>query len=420
MTATAARPRTPGAFSSPAFVRLWSGSVASNVGTQMNNVAKAWLLWQLTHSALALGIEGLCFSAPMTVLPLVSGALADRVDRLALVRVTLVFEAAQALALAVLAAQGALQPWMFYLAAAADATRLAVSLPAQSALVPNLVPAELLQPALAISSATWSSSALIGPAVGGALLAAGGAASVFIVNAVTTLVAVLALVGLGKLPPPAPEEHDTVGRQLTAGVTYLRQHRRVLHLQWVLLVSMAGVLGVETLLPIFAADSWHSGSLGYGLLRTAPGVAAVVAGLAMSRTHRPTLNGRVIPVSIVGAATALAGFAATPPLAAALVLLGTASLCFTVTQIVAGVEIQRAVPDRLRGRVNALGAVGQNGLAGISAVATSAVAGQTGAGWALAGLSAVVVAATLPPLLLSDARQGWRRLRFARSAARAR
>jgi hypothetical protein len=102
------------------------------------------------------------------------------------------------------------------------------------------------------------------------------------------------------------------------------------------------------------------------------------------------------------------------------VLLGTASLCFTVTQIVAGAEIQRAVPDRLRGRVNALGAVGQNGLAGISAVATSAVAGQTGAGWALAGLSAVGVAATLPPLLLSDTRQGWRRLRFARSAARAR
>ena len=399
MTTLATRPRTPGAFSSPAFIRLWSGSVASNVGTQMNNVAKAWVLYQLTHSALALGIEGLCFSAPMTVLPLVSGALADRMDRLALVRGTLVVEAIQALGLAVLAATGGLQPWMLYTAAAIDATRLAVSLPAQSALLPSLVPAEVLQPALAISSATWSSSALVGPAVGGALLAATGAATVFGVNAAMTVVAVLALVGLGSLPALPRTEHVSVREELTAGASYLRRHRRVLHLQWLLLVTMAGVLGVETLLPIFAAGTWHNGSVGYGLLRTAPGVAAVAAGLTLSRTRRYTSHGPALPWFVGLAAVTMVGFAATPPFVAALVLLGAASLFFTATQILAGVEIAQTVPDHLRGRVNALGAVGQNGLAGISAVGTAALAGQVGAGWALAGLAAVVATAGVPPMV---------------------
>jgi hypothetical protein len=107
-----------------------------------------------------------------------------------------------------------------------------------------------------------------------------------------------------------------------------------------------------------------------------------------------------MPVCLLGAALALAGFASTPPMAAALVLLAAASWCFTVTQILAGVEIQRTVPDHLRGRVSALGAVGQNGLAGVSAVATSAAAGWIGPGPALSGLAVVVVVAGVPPLLL--------------------
>ena len=167
--ATAHRPRL-GALASAPFARLLSGRVVSQVGTQMSNTAGAWVLYRLTHSALALGLQGLCFSAPIAVLPLLTGILADRFDRLTLVRATLAAEAAQAFALAAIIGAGDLRPWMLYLAAAADACRLAVNIPAQSALLPNVVPADLLLSAMALSTSTWSSAALVGPAVSGALL----------------------------------------------------------------------------------------------------------------------------------------------------------------------------------------------------------------------------------------------------------
>ncbi len=392
------------AFAHPAFVRLWLGSVATNVGTQMNNVAKAWVLYQLTHSAVALGVEGLCFSTPMAVLPLVAGPLADRLDRVALVRATLVAEAAQAFVLAALAQSGDLQPWMLYVAATLDATRLAIAIPAQSAIVPNVVPAEALQGALAISSATWSSSALVGPMLGGLLLVAGGAPSVFAVNGVTTVVAVIALAGV--VAPMVPYHKVESGwAQLAGGVRYLRRDHRGLQLQWALLVAMTGVLGVETLLPVFATRTWHAGSVGYGLLRTAPGLAAVLGGVALLRFR--VRGRRLLPAAMACAAAGLAGFAAAPPLAAALAVLTLASLFFTVAQIVAASELQLRVPDEVRGRVAALSAVGQNGLAGIGAVVVAAAAGGVGASCALAVLAVAVLAGTVP-LVWASAETGAR------------
>jgi MFS family permease len=114
--------------------------------------------------ALALGAQGLCFSLPIAILPLFTGVLADRFDRLSLVKATLAAEAAQAFGLAAVTATGNLHPWMLYLAAVADASRLAVNIPAQSALVPGVVPPRLLLSALALSGSTWRSSALVGPA----------------------------------------------------------------------------------------------------------------------------------------------------------------------------------------------------------------------------------------------------------------
>jgi hypothetical protein len=155
----------------------------------MSNTAGAWVLYRLTHSALALGLQGLCFSAPIAVLPLLTGILADRFSRLTLVKATLAAEAAQSFALAAIAGAGDLRPWMLYLAAAADACRLAVNIPAQSALVPNIVPAEMLLSAMALSTSTWSSAALVGPALAGALLTVTGPGLIFAINGACTLVA---------------------------------------------------------------------------------------------------------------------------------------------------------------------------------------------------------------------------------------
>ena len=382
-----------GALAHPPFARLLSGQLVSSAGTQMSNTAGAWVLYRLTHSALALGLQGLCFSAPIAVLPLLTGVLADRFSRRTLVKLTLAAEAGQAFALAAITMAGDLRPWMLYLAAVADAGRLAVNIPAQSALVPNVVPAGLLPSAMALSASVWSSAALAGPAVAGALLTVAGPGLVFAINGGCTLAALGAVASLPGTEPTRRPVNGTDPAGLAGGIAYLRSHRPIAWLEGILLIAMTGALGVETLLPVFSAGTWHTGAAGYGLLRMAPGIAAVLAGLGLSMfpvARRATLY---LAIGFAGAGAGMAAFAAGPPFALALVLLAGASLCLVITQVIAGTMIQQSIPDALRGRISALGSAGQNGLAGLAAAGTAGLAAAVGPGRAVTGLAAATAGA---------------------------
>jgi MFS family permease len=398
-----------GALAHPPFARLLSGQLVSSAGTQMSITAGAWVLYRLTHSSLALGLQGLCFSAPIAVLPLLTGVLADRFSRLTLVKATLAAEAGQAFALAAVTTAGDLRPWMLYLAAAADACRLAVNIPAQSALVPNVVPAALLPSAMALSASTWSSAALAGPALAGALLTVTGPGPIFAINGACTLAALAAVTSLPGTDPGRRPVHGTGLAQLTGGIAHLRSHRPILWLEGILLVAMTGALGVETLLPVFSAGTWHTGPAGYGLLRMAPGIAAVLAGLGLSMFPAVRRGTLYILIAFAGAGAGMAAFAAGPPFVLALFLLAGASLCLVVTQVIAGTMVQQAIPDALRGRISALGSAGQNGLGGLAAAATAGLAAALGPGRAVTGLAVTTVGAGIL-LTLLIARAGGRPL----------
>src|SRR6202044_2088286 len=139
-----------------------------------------------------------------------------------------------------------------------------------------------------------------------------------------------------------------------------------------------GALGVETLLPVFAAATWHTGPAGYGLLRMAPGIAAVLAGLGLSMFPAAGRGAVTIGIAFAGASAGMAAFAAGPSFVLALFLLAGVSLCLAATQVIASTMVQQAIPDALRGRISALGSAGQNGLAGLAAAATSALAAAFG------------------------------------------
>jgi Transmembrane secretion effector len=212
-----------------------------------------------------------------------------------------------------------------------------------------------------------------GPALAGALLTVTGPGLIFALNGACTLVVLGAVASLRSTAQAQPVEGNGFA-QLTGGISYLRSHRPVLWLEGVLLIAMTGVLGVETLLPVFATGTWHAGPAGYGLLRTAPGIAAVLAGLSLSLFPGVGRGAVTIGIAFAGASAGMAAFAAGPPFALALFLLASASLCLAATQVIAGTMVQQAIPDALRGRISALGSAGQNGLAGLAAAATSAVA----------------------------------------------
>jgi MFS family permease len=384
--------RLPDALHYPLFLRLWAGSIVSSFGTQMNNVAKVWVLYQLTHSAASLGIDGLCFSVPIAVLPLAAGPVVDRCDRTRVVKAAMVVEIAEAAALTTLSATGGLSPWMIYLAAAVAAARLSFAIPAGSALVPTLIPDGALQSAQSLSATVWSASALVGPALGGLLLADVNAATVFAINGISTLVALVALrpVTSHSLRRVAASDGDYGG--MGSGLRYLRGHRDLVALLVLVLVTSTLLIGTETLLPVLDVQIWHGGTAGYGLLRTAPGVAAVAVGLALSTSRAIADPYRVVGLGIVIAAGGIVAFVQVPTLVIGLALLTLASAGLCLVQILVATRLQRDTPDRLRGAVGGITAISQNGLAGMAAAGMAVAAAGFGARTTL-----IVTAVALSP-----------------------
>jgi hypothetical protein len=215
----------------------------------MSNTAKIWVLYSVTHSALTLGIDGLCFSVPIVILPLVAGPVCDRVDRRTIVKASMAVESLEAAALAALAAAGVLHPWIIYLTAVIEAARLAFDIPARTALTTALVPSDALPSAQALSVVVWNSAALIGPALGGMLLAVSSAAAVFAFNSVTTTAVAIAFLPVGRARLPADGAGVRRGR-LGDGLRYAVAHRELVALQAILLTVSAAALGTETLLPV--------------------------------------------------------------------------------------------------------------------------------------------------------------------------
>ena len=370
----------------PLFVRLWVGGVVSSVGTQMSNVAKAWVLFQLTGSAVALGIEGLCFSVPMMVLPLLTGPLADRVDRAALLRWTMAAEAALAAALTVAAVTGTLTPLLLYITATLEATRLAIDIPARTALITSVVPAADLHSAQSLSSTVWSASALIGPAIGGVLLAVAGPAWVFALNGVSCLIALAVFRGM----PRGSGERQTPNR-LGDGIRFAVRHPVLVGLQAVLLTTGALVIGVETLLPVLDAELWHGGSVGFGLLRMAPGLAAVAVGVVLARSRAPRSPERTIAICVAAASVTLAAVPVTPWLSAAFVLLTAGSVAISAAQVHTLTRIQQVTTDDVRGAVGGFTAMTMSGFAGIAAAGMALAAGGVGPTPVVAGVAAITV-----------------------------
>jgi MFS family permease len=385
----------PTALRSPAFVRLWTGSIVSSVGTQMSNTAKLWLLYALTRSAVTLGVDGLCFSVPIVILPLVAGPVCDRVDRHTVVKVSMAAESLEAAALAAAAAAGVLRPWIIYLAAVTEAARLAFDIPARTALTTALVPRDAVLSAQSLSAVVWNSAALAGPALGGLLLATTGATAVFAVNSISTLI-----VGLGLLPPrpagpPPPADRAGQPARLGDGLRYALAHRELLALQGVLLATSTIALGTETLLPVLDRAVWHGGPIGYGMLRAAPGIAAVLTGIAISSMRPARHPWPILVASMISACTGLIAFTWAPLLAVGCILLALAFAAVSVAQILVATQVQQTAPERLRSSISGFNAITQSGLAGIAAAGMAITAASLGARTVIEAAAALTALAAL-------------------------
>src|SRR5512142_1127682 len=210
------------------FALLWSGLIASNVGTWMQNVAVGWLMLRLTNSPLWLGLQGLCFAVPMIVLPLIGGAVADRVNRVRLLYVTQSGPMVVAFILAALTWTNNIAAWHLLVATFLGGCLLAFDNPSRQALIPDLVQRSDLLNALSLNSATYNGAALIGPALAGALYGPLGAGALFFINGVSFLAVLFALMAMQDVPTHSGGKRVSLGASLLAGLGYTWRNRLVL------------------------------------------------------------------------------------------------------------------------------------------------------------------------------------------------
>ena len=346
------------------------GNAASASGTWFQNLAASILVYRLTHSPLLLGVLNFAQFVPSLVLSPWAGALADRVDRRKLVLATQIGASALSWALALVAWRGDATEWVVIGFAALIGTVLALSQPAQMALVPSLVPREDVSKAVALNSATFNVARAVGPTTAAAIIAWKGIAVAFAVNACSYLVLAAALL----VVRPAPHTRATRAR-LRDAVELLRENPTlVLFLLVVAAVSIASD-PVNTESPALAHAFGRSAAWA-GTIVGAFGAGAVVAAFAFAGRTGGTR--RRTAVTMATMAAGMVGFAAAPWLPAAFAFLAVAGFGYLVSNASATARLQLSVADYERGRIMALWSIAFLGVRPVASLVDGALAHATG------------------------------------------
>jgi len=329
----------------------------ATLGEQMLTVAVGWELYLRTRSTLALGLVGLVQIVPVALLALPAGQLADRYDRRRIVLASQALLAVCSLGLTLLSATTGPPP-LVYACLFLLGAGMAFSTPANSALVPQVVPSAAFANAATWSSSSWQLAAVLGPALGGGLIAlTGHATGVYLVNAAAALLAVALIArirDIRQVVKPASEATDA--RSLAAGIQFIRRTQVVLA---AITLDLFAVLfgGATTLLPVFAVDILHVGATGLGVLRAAPSVGAVL--MALTLAHLPPLRraGHTLLLAVAGFGVATVVFGLSRSFLLSLLMLGLLGALDNVSVVVRSTLLLTRAPDEVRGRVYAVNGV---------------------------------------------------------------
>jgi MFS family permease len=333
------------------FLLYFTGHFTSQVGTWIEQTAVAWILYELTDSAVLLGLGGLFRAAPMILLALPGGAIADRVRHRRLLAATESIMFAVAVTMGVLAATDQLQFWHLYLLNLASGTLYAFSVPARQALFPALVARDALPSAVTLNSAAARSAAFIGPSIAGLTLAFSGYAAPFFLNA-ASFVAMLAALAAMRLPRAvhAPQTARLgLRNDMGEGVKFVR--RSDLLTAVLTLEFLAGLFGHNSaIVTIMARDVLGAGPQGLGALLSALSAGALFGMLLMVVRHTER-RGRLILIAGGAYSLLLVGFAASSSLALSMALLFALGAADGVWGVARNTVVHLAIPDALRGRV---------------------------------------------------------------------
>jgi MFS family permease len=364
---------------------FFAGQLISLIGTWMQNVAQAWLVYRLTGSAVLLGAAGFSAQIPVFLLAPVGGVVADRYNRHRLVIATQTASMLLALVLAALTLSGTVRVWHIFVLAALLGVVNSFDIPARQAFIVGLVAKPDLINAIALNSSMFNASRVVGPAIAGILVAGIGEGWCFFANG-ASYIAVIAGLLMMRVP-----RHQTAAHpgsplwRMAEGFRFVIRHPPVHALLMLLgVVSFTG-MPYAVLMPIFADRILHGGARGLGWLMGSTGIGALAAALMLASRRDIKGLGRWVSFAALGFGAGLVAFSLSRIFWLSMAILALCGFAMMIQMGSSNTLIQSMSPDRLRGRVMSVYSMMFMGMAPFGALLAGAVADRLGAPFTVAG-----------------------------------
>jgi len=400
------------------FRLFFGGQIISLVGTWMQNVAQAWLVYRMTGSSALLGAVGFAGQIPVFLLAPLGGIVADRYSRRHIVIATQTASMLLAFAMAAITLTGTVRIWEVFVLAALLGVTNSFDIPARQSFIVEMVGKRDLMNAIALNSSMFNASRVLGPAVAGILVASIGEGWCFFVNGVSFLavIAGLLLMNVERREPAVLLASPL--SQIVEGFRFVI-HNPPIHTILILLgiVSVTG-MPYTVLMPIFADRILHGGAKALGELSSVAGVGALAGALLLASRKDVRGLGRWVAMAALGFGLSLVAFAASRELWLSAAILIPTGFFIMLQMGSSNTLIQSMVPDALRGRVMSVYSMMFMGMAPIGSLIAGAAAARFGAPATVAAAGVVcMAAAAVFWLRLPKIRVGARRLIVAQEMA---
>jgi MFS family permease len=385
------------------FRLIWTGQFISVSGSQMQSAAILWQVYALTHNPLALGLVGLCRLVPVFLFGILSGVVADSVDRRKLMILTQTGMAVVALAFAAFSFSNTMTIGLLYGLMILSSSFGAFDAPARQSLIPTLVPREDMANAFSLNSTMMQAATVAGPAAAGLMIGRAGLGWVYLINAVSFLAVIFSLLAMTGVGGRIQDRARVSFGAAAEGMRFVFSHPIIR--STMLLDFIATFFASATaLLPIFATDILRVGAEGYGVLYSAAAVGALTMGVILSLLHRIPRQGVVLLAAVGLFSLATVVFGISRIFWLTFIALAVTGATDMISMVVRNTARQLQTPDALRGRMVSLNMIFFMGGPQLGEFEAGAVAGWIGAPASviLGGLGSLIatawVAATTPEL----------------------
>ena len=335
------------------FRLLTIGGFVSGLGTQVTLVALPYQVYVLTRSSFQVGLIGLAELLPLIAVSLVGGSLADRMDRRRLLQISQVAQLAVSAALVVVTVTGPPPVGVLYALAGLAAAGAAIDRPTRTAMLPNMVGPERLRPALAFNYGLYQLTMVVGPALGGVVIAVIGLGWAYGLDVATFVAMIVSVALIAPQPLPGGKEHEPVLAAIREGLAFTVSKGELMGSFAIDILAMTFGMP-RALFPALALTVYGAGPAGVGLLYAAVSAGAVVAAFTTGWLSRARRLGRIVVVAVTvwGVGIALAGL--TTSIAIGMLCLTIAGAADSVSAVCRSTILQTVTPDPMRGRLSAI------------------------------------------------------------------